>query len=52
MKQTAIRFFILQAGLLFAAALLSIFLVQPNAEAARIKDIANVRGVRDNQLIG
>ena len=24
----------------------------PHAEAARIKDIANVRGVRDNQLIG
>lgn len=24
----------------------------PHAEAARVKDIANVRGVRDNQLIG
>ncbi|MBN8539453.1 MAG: flagellar basal body P-ring protein FlgI [Deltaproteobacteria bacterium] len=52
MKQTAIRFFVLQLGLLFAAALLSIFIVQPDAEAARIKDIANVRGVRDNQLLG
>lgn len=52
MNQIVIRFFVLQVGLLFAAALLSIFFVQPRAEAARIKDIANVRGVRDNQLIG
>ena len=30
----------------------SIFLAGALAQAARIKDIANVRGVRDNQLIG
>ena len=29
-----------------------IFLAGPLVQAARIKDIANVRGVRDNQLIG
>lgn len=29
-----------------------ICLLAPSAQAARIKDIANVRGVRDNQLIG
>ncbi len=50
--QTAFRVVLLQLGLLGFAALLSIFLVLPKAEAARIKDIANVRGVRDNQLIG
>jgi flagellar P-ring protein FlgI len=50
--QTALRVVILQVGLLVFAVLLSIFLVLPKAEAARIKDIANVRGVRDNQLIG
>src|SRR3954470_11485767 len=38
-------FFLLQIMIiLFAMAL--------NAQAARVKDIANVRGVRDNQLIG
>ena len=50
--QTAYRVVLLQLGLLGFAALLSIFFVLPKAEAARIKDIANVRGVRDNQLIG
>ncbi len=50
--QTAFRVVLLQLGLLGFAALLSIFFVLPKAEAARIKDIANVRGVRDNQLIG
>lgn len=38
-------FFLLQAVVLIVAIAL-------NAHAARIKDIANVRGVRDNQLIG
>jgi flagellar P-ring protein precursor FlgI len=50
--QTVLRVALLQFGLLGLAAFLSIFMVLPKAEAARIKDIANVRGVRDNQLIG
>jgi flagellar P-ring protein precursor FlgI len=38
---------------LFAAALFVFFsLLETTANAARIKDIANIRGVRDNQLVG
>lgn len=46
------RFFILELSLLAMAILFSSLLLGPRAEAARVKDIANVRGVRDNQLVG
>ena len=37
---------------LFSLIALALLVAFPQAEAARVKDIANVRGVRDNQLIG
>lgn len=52
MRIHAARFLFLQLSLLALALLLSLFVLRPYAEAARVKDIANVRGVRDNQLIG
>ncbi len=36
----------------FIAALVALFSFNPMAEAARIKDVAKVQGVRDNQLFG
>lgn len=48
MRQILTRFLLLEVALLVAAVLLS----GAKANAARVKDIANVRGVRDNQLIG
>ena len=38
--------------LTFVASLAVTFVGASQTQAARIKDIANVRGVRDNQLIG
>lgn len=48
MRQILARFLLLEVVLLVAA----LFLAGGRAHAARVKDIANVRGVRDNQLIG
>ncbi len=48
MRQILARFLLLEVALLVAA----LFLAGGRAQAARVKDIANVRGVRDNQLIG
>lgn len=42
----------LLAALIAAIAVLSGSFAPSSAEGARVKDIANVRGVRDNQLIG
>jgi flagellar P-ring protein precursor FlgI len=42
----------LRAALVVAAALIGVCPAQPAGAAARIKDLANVEGVRQNQLIG
>lgn len=39
-------------SLIFVSFLLLIFVVAESSEAARLKDVANIRGVRSNQLVG
>jgi len=41
-----------QRGLSLALALLLVFVFSGSGSAARIKDIANIKGVRSNQLVG
>ncbi len=50
--KNSIKNSLLLTSSLLTSSLLTIAILMPTAEAARVKDIANVRGVRDNQLIG